>query len=73
MGEHFNVYTDHSPLRGINTKKDASKRLIRMILTLQEYDFELFYISGKENVVADAASRNPIANYNKGIVASLVG
>ena len=73
MGGHFNVYTDHSPLRSINTRKDASRRLTRMILNLQEYDFELFYTLGKENVMADVASRNPIANYNEGIVASLVG
>ena len=73
MGGHFNVFTDHSPLRGINTRKNASKRLTRMILNLQEYDFELFYTFGKENVMADAASRNSIANYNKEIIASLVG
>ena len=73
MGGHFNVYTNHSSLRGINTRKDASRRLTRMILNLQEYDFELFYTLGKENVVTDATSRNLIANYNKEIVASLVG
>ena len=32
-----------------------------MILKLQEYDFDLFYTPGKENVVADALSREPIA------------
>ena len=73
MSGHFNVYINYSPLRGINTRKDASRRLTRMILNLQEYDFELFYTLGKENVIANAASKNPITNYNEGIIASLVG
>ena len=58
-GTKFKVYTDHSPLRGIKTKKDVTRRLTRMILNLQEYDFQLYYTPGKKNVVADALSRAP--------------
>ena len=28
-GTHFNVYTDHLPLKGIKTKKDATRRLTK--------------------------------------------
>ncbi len=62
-GTTFKVSTDHSPLRGIKTHKDVSRRLTRMILKLQEYDFEIFYKPGKQNEVADALSRNPIAGF----------
>ena len=64
-GTSFKVHTDHSPLRGIKTKKDVTRRLTRMILNLQEYDFELFYVPGKRNGVPDGCSRNPIADYKE--------
>ena len=62
-GTKFKIYTDHSPLIGIKTKKDVSRRLSRMILNLQEYDFEMYYTPGKKNVVADAMSRTPLSDY----------
>ena len=61
-GTKFKVYTDHSPLRQIKTGKNYPKRLTSMILKLQEYDFDLYYTLGQENVVADALSRVPIAS-----------
>ena len=44
---HFSVYTNHSSLTDIKTKKDISRRLTRMILGLQHYDFELYFTPGK--------------------------
>jgi hypothetical protein len=38
-------------------KKDAKPRLIRWILLLQEFDVEIGYKKGLENVVADHFSR----------------
>jgi hypothetical protein len=66
-GKHFSVYTDHSPLMGIKTRKDVTRRLSSMILALQAYDYELHYTPGKDNVVADALSRSPFALKTKEI------
>ena len=66
-GQKFKVYTDHIPLLGIRTQRDVQGRLTRWILKLQEYDYELIYIPGKKNVVADTLSRKPIAKKNDGI------
>ncbi len=60
-GTPFKAYTDHSPLQGIKTKKDVTRRLTRMILNLQDYDFTLYYTPGRLNTVADALSREPFA------------
>lgn len=37
--------------------KNPSSKLTRMRLDLEEYDFEIEYIKGKNNVLADALSR----------------
>jgi hypothetical protein len=38
--------------------KNKNQRLIRWSLALQEYNLNIKHIAGKENIVADALSRN---------------
>jgi hypothetical protein len=56
-GYHFRVYTDHKGLEWISTQKKLSPRQARWLETLSEFDFEVIYLPGEENVLADALSR----------------
>jgi RNase H-like domain found in reverse transcriptase len=57
FGRHFEIRTDHRPLVYLFSQVDPSSRLNKFRMTLQEFDFTVVYIKGKDNVVADALSR----------------
>ena len=54
-------HSDHLPLQSIFKKSmlEASKRLHRMILSVQRYDIKVVYKPGSEQLVADMLSRVP--------------
>lgn len=58
LGRHFTVHTDNKALTYINTCRLLSPRIARWVLALQEFDFSIEHISGKDNIVADALSRD---------------
>ncbi|GJY26577.1 reverse transcriptase domain-containing protein [Tanacetum coccineum] len=47
------VYTDHSALKYLFAKKDSKARLLRWVLLLQEFDFDVVDTKGAENLAAD--------------------
>nr|GFC90196.1 reverse transcriptase domain-containing protein [Tanacetum cinerariifolium] len=51
------VHTDHSALKYLFAKKDAKARLLRWVLLLQEFDFDVLDTKGSENLAADHLSR----------------
>ncbi|SCV72358.1 BQ2448_3895 [Microbotryum intermedium] len=57
MGVHFTVLTDHELLKYLKTQENLSKRQARWVERLADYDFDITYIPGGENTVADAMSR----------------
>ena len=60
-GKKFIIHTDHRPLVYLFSMIDPSSRLTKFRLALEEYDFEIVYIKGCDNVVADALSRIDIS------------
>ena len=56
-GQPFKVYTDHRSLTHLFTQPSLSKRQLRWMEFLSEFDFTIEYIKGEQNVVADALSR----------------
>ena len=58
-GRHVDVDSDHKPLQIITAKPilTAPKRLQRMLLRLQRYEYTVHFRPGKEMYIADALSR----------------
>ena len=56
-GRRFMVCTDHRPLSWLRDHATPSCRLARWLIKVRQFDFEIRFISGVDNVVADALSR----------------
>lgn len=56
-GRKFKLFTDHKPLVWLANLKEPNSKLIRWKIKLNEYEFDIEHVQGKENKVADALSR----------------
>jgi hypothetical protein len=57
LGVPFKWYTDHRPLEHLLKQKTLSGRQARWIEALSEFNFEIVYIEGVNNILSDALSR----------------
>ena len=62
VGSDIVIFTDHSALKYLLTKKKAKAMLIRWVLLLQEFNLQIRDKKGVENVVADHLSRLTISH-----------
>lgn len=56
-GRKFIIQTDHKPLQWLQSIKEPNSKLLRWRLLLEEFDYDIRYVKGKTNTVADALSR----------------
>ena len=57
-GREFQVETDHCPLIYMQNTKLTNSRIMRWVLSLQQYRFRLVAIKGSQNIGADYMSRS---------------
>ncbi|MCO5575331.1 hypothetical protein L7F22_029131 [Adiantum nelumboides] len=62
LSRKFQLVTDHKSLKWIFTQPNLNMRQRRWIELLQEYDFDIKYRPGKDNVVTDGLSRKSFLN-----------
>ncbi|KAI9559444.1 hypothetical protein GHT06_013434 [Daphnia sinensis] len=60
FGRRFIARTDNNVVKWLCEKKELKGKFARWMMELQEYDFVIHHLQGKENVVADSLSRYPV-------------
>jgi hypothetical protein len=63
MGNCRNIFTDHKSLKYIFTQSDLNMRQRRWLELIKDYDLEVHYHPGKDNVVVDALSCKAHCNH----------
>jgi len=59
-GASFAIHTDNRAITYLNTMKNTNSKLMRWAMKIQEWSPSITHIKGKDNVVADFLSRNPL-------------
>ena len=57
VGNKFVVKTDYNSLRYFLTQKDLNERKQKWVSKVQAFEFDIEYVKGNNNVVANALSR----------------
>ena len=58
LQKRFILYTDHRPFVYMQKNRTINSRICRWSLILQNFDFTIEHVNGRDNVVADFLSRN---------------
>jgi transposase InsO family protein len=58
-GSEIVLLSDHKPLLGLRTSNKLNPRMQRWVLWLEQFNFDIAYVPGPKQIVADALSRAP--------------
>src|SRR3954447_21463224 len=58
-GRPFLIYSDHATLTHLKNQPNLNPKQVRWLGKMQDFDFKIVHIPGKQNVVADTLSRQP--------------
>ncbi|CAL8129503.1 unnamed protein product [Orchesella dallaii] len=59
-GASFSIKTDNQAITYLNSMKNSNSKLMRWAMKIQEWCPSITHIKGRDNVVADFLSRNPV-------------
>jgi hypothetical protein len=57
LGKLFHLQVDHAPLQYLLSKPHSNSRLMRWARSMQEFSFDVQYVRGERNWLADFLSR----------------
>jgi len=63
LGMRFTLMSDHSGLKYIFDQPNLNSRQARWLATISDFEFEIRYIKGKENMVVDGLSKKVQVNH----------
>ena len=72
-GRHFKILTDHHALESLITSRVLNRRLQNWALQLQDFNFQIEYRPGEQNLGADCLSRQAWENVRTGASAKQGG
>jgi hypothetical protein len=70
QGKHVDIFMDHRALERILKQRTLSSRQFNTLMDLNHFDYDIRYIPGAKNVVADQLSRR--ADHNTSQAALLI-
>src|SRR5437763_1339419 len=56
-GRPFTIYSDHATLTHLKNQPNLNAKQVRWLGKMQDFDFKIVHIPGKQNIVTDALSR----------------